>query len=461
MILFLKIFFLIIFINIISICIYRSFISKVINQRHLLPYSHKQNSQVKYPFQKLPYYANLTVTREINLHNNNKAIKKYNNKTRLVNNKRNNETLGIKSKRRGNLSNNNKTISKYSNKTKGIIKVRPRGIPRLVGKVHIPKTAGTSFRLEVGILALSYENCYSWFNGRFPFILTFVRSPLEHIYSQFMECKHDPVFYNITKKHGFPRSDSDEKDFETWINFFYNSWNKQKDESINITTNEFRCYHPYNMQSRYLSDDCGVKEKKPQAHSYPLKPQSANFMNSSINNMNKLNFVGILEYYDASMCLFWYLMGEKYVNKMRENCFGGALHANERHNVPNHKNHTFSEETKSKALQLTWFDQILYDKSVERFFENVREFERIQKRSISHLFDTKPKQYLAKDNFSDFIVAEVYGRHSVKRKPPNKGLLKDLKKRMEARSKEKKSKESIVSVSTVIPKKVLNVVKFR
>ena len=46
------------------------------------------------------------------------------------------------------------------------------------------------------------------------------------------------------------------------------------------------------------------------------------------------------------MCLFWYLMGDGYEKKMQDNCFGGVLHANERHNVPIYKKHNFEQNTK-------------------------------------------------------------------------------------------------------------------
>ena len=114
-----------------------------------------------------------------------------------------------------------------------------------------------------------------------PFIMSFFRAPRAHVYSQFLECKHDNWGKRVTKGSDFPRQHGDPEDFATWVDHFYDSWNKEvfmrfpiyyyyhyplffitkpqdEPEKRKIELECFHCYHPYNMQSRAMSNECDV-----------------------------------------------------------------------------------------------------------------------------------------------------------------------------------------------------------
>ncbi len=157
--------------------------------------------------------------------------------------------------------------------------------------LHVSKTGGTSFKEEL----LKYGYTADWkkygvknyseytmkfnlklfsikTNGtKIPFTFTLIRSPRSHVHSMFLECKHDSWGKRTTNNTLFPRKGSDKDDFTEWIDHFYNNWNKIDDETLrNITLDNFNCYHPYNFQTRALSDDCGSSIHKFNARVWKL-----------------------------------------------------------------------------------------------------------------------------------------------------------------------------------------------
>ena len=165
--------------------------------------------------------------------------------------------------------------------------------------VHIPKTAGMSFRFlinkegdfDVDHTELCFKALYRDYKQQkpkeVPFSSTFFRAPRAHVLSQFLECKYDTWGKKMTVGTGFPRSNSDSSDFEEWVDHFYDSWNKKDDsKSRKINLDCFHCYHPYNMQIRAMSDEC-VK-----VHYLDKSQNPFDTIEESIHNMNSLTFVG-------------------------------------------------------------------------------------------------------------------------------------------------------------------------
>ena len=97
-----------------------------------------------------------------------------------------------------------------------------------------------------------------------------------------------------------------------------------------MTVDSYHCYHPYNLQTRVMSNNCIF------SHYLFNNSDPEDELTDSMENMLALSHVGIQELYDASMCLFWLRTGQK-VNIM-EFCFN-PFHVDiggETHHVPPH-----------------------------------------------------------------------------------------------------------------------------
>ena len=121
-------------------------------------------------------------------------------------------------------------------------RVSPRRGCKSFGIMHIPKTAGTSFVLDApaylrrcqGLYAK--ECCLSQFarhqNIGVDRIMTFVRDPVAHVYSQYLELA-DTKWGNSKLDHRWATNSS------RWLSFFAPG-----------VTQDPGGYHPYNMQTR-------------------------------------------------------------------------------------------------------------------------------------------------------------------------------------------------------------------
>ena len=80
--------------------------------------------------------------------------------------------------------------------------------------------------------------------------MAMLRSPRAHVYSQFLQCKHDEWGLRVTNGTGFPRSGLDTDGFARWIQHFRGGrW--RRDGVID----DFGCYNPHNMQAKPASSD--------------------------------------------------------------------------------------------------------------------------------------------------------------------------------------------------------------
>eukprot|EP00605_Chrysophyceae_sp_TOSAG23-4_P002755 GSChrysophyteH1.ASY1.ANO1.3038.1 assembled CDS len=118
----------------------------------------------------------------------------------------------------------------------------------------------------------------------------FLRSPRSHVYSQFLECKYDGWGKQITKGTNFPRSDSSSKDdfenpsggFEKWL------------RHVSSGEDDFRCYHPRNMQTRYMSCSC--------THHYCKVGEPE--LSKAKQKVKDIGFLGIADFYTISVCAY-------------------------------------------------------------------------------------------------------------------------------------------------------------
>lgn len=264
-----------------------------------------------------------------------------------------------------------------------------------VNILHIPKTAGSSFISEVDRSKIfksglpQTEFCYDLMLRKFgplnaSYIVAFYRAPRAHMYSQYLECKYDWWGEMKTNGTAFPRKYPNPVGFGKWIHWFYNSWNGQMSASTNITNDYYNCYHPYNMQTRFMSQNC-----RSPAYKY-LGPLTNASLALAIERVNTLPFIGLTEYFDASMCLFWFYSRQHQV--MKKNCQlkGEFLEIRKRqthfsHGVPKHSEDDIKELLWKHVDQLTQMDTILYRFATIRFFHNLQFFESQTNISLQHL----------------------------------------------------------------------------
>ena len=166
--------------------------------------------------------------------------------------------------------------------------------------VHIPKTAGSSF-LEESVAHLPVNSTLTGnheldacngMNITFDKTSVFLRSPRSHVYSQFLECKYDGWGKKVTNGTEFPRSgpeSSSKNDFEN-PSAGFEEWLRH----VSSGEDDFRCYHPHNMQTRYMSCSC--------THHYCKvgKPE----LSKAKQKVKDIGFLGIADFYTISVCAF-------------------------------------------------------------------------------------------------------------------------------------------------------------
>lgn len=150
--------------------------------------------------------------------------------------------------------------------------------------VHIPKTAGASVIVDAGKLNALYpkdpvgkEHGSLYDRAKRPSSkhLVMLRSPRTHVISQYAECRYDKWGKKVTTTD-FPRSGTFENDFKKWLR----------------AREDFDCYHPQDMQTRYLSS------RRYRPHDY----EPAN-LTLALKQLETMDWVGLVEFYHVSLCV--------------------------------------------------------------------------------------------------------------------------------------------------------------
>jgi len=249
-------------------------------------------------------------------------------------------------------------------------RVKPGNMTSL-GIMHIPKTAGTSFTLDAPRYLPSGAGLYSMEASLHGLekvvgigqIVTFVRHPTGHVYSQFLELADDDKWGKEILKDR-----SKVKDVTTWLEQFF--------LSENIETNDPGGYHPFNMQARSFTNTGNDN------HHYHIVDTE-----QAISNMKKIKFVGITEYYHESMCLFFDKVQPAAAMPKWCDCkspeWSQFTCTHESHNVRKHSLKDLSERDLGMIAKLTQKDEALYKESLNRFFHEIDEFENRKQMKLS------------------------------------------------------------------------------
>ena len=222
---------------------------------------------------------------------------------------------------------------------------------------HIPKTAGYSVYTEFHPPRFNFskaEMCAPRFYVDAPGVVNgaMFRSPVDHVFSQYKECRYDVWGRRVTARTAFPRSSSVAHDFEAWLEHFQRP-----------TRDHYNCYHPYNMQTRYMlcRDRVG--------HNHHL--ERALDLSAAFSMIDRLQWVGVQHMFHESLCvLYW-----KHARRLPTSCectrHVRPNHPHVRHNVPALAA-SHSERALRMIRKLTQYDQEVFAYATRRALADMR-----------------------------------------------------------------------------------------
>jgi len=234
------------------------------------------------------------------------------------------------------------------------------------GLVHCPKTAGSSFRefmrsiLPEGDGLVASEICHAEMVAtaarRY---VTFFREPRAHVYSQYLECTEDGWGKEILKTNTANGISNDIfGDVSTWLAHFSADKN---------TTFDGGCYNPVNMQSRTLECSSNLHHHL-SGEDWPLP------IDVLRQRMEGYAFVGIVERYQESACLFVLLVSGSlppYCDCEDHAMWKTFPGIHETHEVPSHHVDDLSKLDLKRIDDLTERDAKLWQGAVKRFISDI------------------------------------------------------------------------------------------
>jgi len=225
-------------------------------------------------------------------------------------------------------------------------------------------------------------------NGEFPYMVTkqkeqfeapskmafvFLRNPINHVVSQFMECKYDDWGKRQTKGSGFPgygALGNAFEGFDEWVAHFATNPDSY------AADHAFHCYDPWNMQARKMtltSKELGHIARNPDARFPPLDIAKSNLQDIEL-------ILGITEHYSASMCLLEYHAAQGNLTEACRTCdysthslpLVEAKQHHSSHGVPPHSLDMITNQTTVQCIaKLTEIDQQMYDYALTLFMNEV------------------------------------------------------------------------------------------
>lgn len=249
--------------------------------------------------------------------------------------------------------------------------------------IHIPKTGGDSFMKDAPVLmkvgdTLKGNDEVTIPDTKAPLstMAVFIRQPVHHVYSQFLECKYDSWGKATTKNTNFPREQMNvsSSGFTSWLHHFY-AVKDDLNSSTPIIYDYFNCYNPWDMQTRFLSLDFG-------RNMFKIPPLAV-----ALRNLKSVMFVGLTDFYRESGCLFKYhstgrlshacacnssstLPNDKNVTTEAETETFIPSHLT--HNVPPHSIHDLNEEQLKMIHTMTNLDAKVFHLALEIFYNRVK-----------------------------------------------------------------------------------------
>jgi hypothetical protein len=212
-----------------------------------------------------------------------------------------------------------------------------------------------------------------------------IRNPRAHILSQYLECKYDDWGKWVTNGTLFPRNVGDEAGFNEWLENFLMKSHSYKRDPVDRSYNDFKCYNPWNMQSRYLTrgrpsfmngqPKYAFNRHLPGHHAYSDEdcvPASS----QAIRSLESLTWIGVVELFHESLCLLEF----QFKGKTPEACTcsssqQGEVESHETHHVPVHDVKNLTEDTVKKVDRLSSIDSIVYSNALALVLNRIRTLE--------------------------------------------------------------------------------------
>ncbi|CAJ1431004.1 unnamed protein product [Effrenium voratum] len=246
--------------------------------------------------------------------------------------------------------------------------------------IHIPKTAGVSFGLDASSIVQpasfrdnkerAWRHTYHDENQQ---DIVMLRHPLEHVLSQFMECKYDWWGSMSVRGTAFPMGPGVYGGFEAWTTHFLQLRNEPVDGMLPDSEDwarevSYQCYNPWNMQSRYMATLW--------QHWVPfgeLEPD----MQTATRHLERVDVLGLQELYVESLCLVYLAQHGALPDTCR--CGGpGPLNqtSHESHNVPQHSIEDLPDELQQKMSKMVHQDAQLFALGLKRVETDLRRAEK-------------------------------------------------------------------------------------
>ena len=205
------------------------------------------------------------------------------------------------------------------------------------------------------------------------FTLTYVRSPREHVISEYSQCR----FGERGGLDGFHVPGYDGSDGDDFSEAYFRKWLEHTAEH----TDSYGCYHPANMQGRYLTCSRPMAE----AHFLPSEAEREPDLSAALGALARLDFVGVVELYDESWCALQHALRgklpadctcDKIGVPARKNRTHAATHVTPWHSGEVHEEHgvkphpsgdELSDVTKQLVDGATAIDRQVYTHATARF----------------------------------------------------------------------------------------------
>jgi len=228
--------------------------------------------------------------------------------------------------------------------------------------VHIPKTGGTTFTKLLSILNMKFnisfvskQACYNDLAVQGDYNMVFLRSPVHHVKSQFLECRDDSAWGQRVRSKDFPHTSNESSDYWSWLRHF------QRLTPAEVgSTYDFRCQDPRNTLTRHLSCTHPVERGHgghPPNHALDQPIDLARAM----QNLDAASFVGITEFMPQSVCMF---------NKSFP--FVAEI-PHVRHGVEDSHSRLNSQDYDSLVTSLAPHDFVLYDYAMSIFMRQLHD----------------------------------------------------------------------------------------
>ena len=218
--------------------------------------------------------------------------------------------------------------------------LRPLSLNKSYSFLHISKCGGVSWFQELRKLLpkdklyLSYSDGHPAEHGLYYqknllkrrynetdyYKLVTFRSPRLHVYSQFRHCSFSDWGRMTTVRNGkgFPRDDEDVMtNFHHWLEHFINITTTKSNNITNLDS--FGCYHPVNLQSRFLTTN-SVRPFIPTMNMDYFRDNWMPYPNYTEveHNLHAFDWVGLTDFFHESKCLLYHRLAKEDHGTMNE-----------------------------------------------------------------------------------------------------------------------------------------------